>query len=180
MSRIIRVLKIISPKHTISVRRILLTLLIGALAVSFSASAASNDNGIIVPVARDLQEDAQYNESRRLVLLLIIARTDCNYCALLKRAIIRPMIASGAYQDKVIIRELLLDDTSSVIDFDGTLTTAATIAHRYKEQLTPTVLFLSPSGVELTPRIRGINTVDYYGYYLDEAIEKALLELNRS
>ena len=107
------------------------------------------------------------------MLLVIVSRTDCGYCQVLKREFIRPMLISGNYTDKVLIRELLLDKDTSITDFDGTRTTASMIAQRYDEWLTPTVLFLSPSGDELTPRRRGINTVEYYGYYLDKAIDQA-------
>ena len=130
-----------------------------------------------VPLARNLQVDAQQARQQNLVLLLIVSQTSCGYCKLLKREIIRPMIISGDYTDKVIIRELLIDEYKKIIDFDGTKIRAAAIAKRYQEWITPTVLLLSPTGEELSKRIHGINSVDFYGYYLDQAIAEALAQL---
>ena len=142
-----------------------------------SISAASEAEIIKVPVVQDLQSDSEQARNKGLVLLLIVSSTDCGFCERLKREIIRPIIASGAYQDKVLIRELLLDRGMNITDFDGTQTTAVAIAGRYDEGLTPTVLFLSPQGLELTARRRGINSVEFYHHYLDKAIDKALLAL---
>lgn len=128
---------------------------------------------IEVPPARDLQADAAEMQAKRLPMLLIVSQSDCGYCLKLKQTIIRPMLSSGLYNDKVIIRELLMDDFEAVTDFDGSQLTGSQLAQHYQEWLTPTVLLLDFHGRELVERIRGINNVDYYGYYLDKAIEKA-------
>jgi thioredoxin-related protein len=126
-----------------------------------------------VPQALDLQTDAARARSDRIPILLMIARSDCVYCAQLKREIIGPMLVSGRYADKVIIRELLLDDPQTIVDFNGAPVSAAELGRRYREQLTPTVLLLAADGRELVTRIRGISNIEYYGYYLDKAIGQA-------
>lgn len=126
-----------------------------------------------VPLARDFQADGQLARTTQRPLLVIVSSTDCSYCALLNREIIQPALASGDYDDEIIVRELLLDIAASLKDFDGREIDALTFAARYGEWLTPTLLFLGPEGTELTERIRGIGNIDFYGYYLDQAIEKA-------
>jgi hypothetical protein len=68
---------------------------------------------------------------------------------------------------------LRIDSALPLRDFDGQSVAPDALASRYRTRLTPTVLFLDDRGRELTERIIGINTVDFYGYYLDAAIDAA-------
>ena len=168
-----------------AVRTLLLALLLTpwlliAVFASSAAEASSQTDTVTVPQALNLRSDGIEAQAQDLVLILMLSRTDCSYCALLKREIIGPMIASGDYQDKVMIRELLLDSGTELIDFDGIRTRADAIARRYDETLTPTLLFLSPTGAELAAPRRGVNTLEFYAHYLDKAIDKARAALPRS
>ncbi len=109
----------------------------------------------------------------RLPILLLVSQSDCPYCELLKREILRPMLISGDYDGRVLIRELLIDSELPVRDFDGRAVVPDALAKRYRVRLTPTVLFLDDRGREVAERIVGINTVDFYAYYLDAAIDAA-------
>ena len=64
-----------------------------------------------------------------------------------------------------------------LVSWDEMLTAGAAapdeLARRYGARLTPTVLFLDGRGRELTKPMIGINTVEFYGYYLDAAIDTA-------
>ena len=42
-------------------------------------------------------------------ILLVVSQEDCPYCELLKREILEPMLVSGEYDGRVLIRELLID-----------------------------------------------------------------------
>ncbi|MCK5361468.1 MAG: thioredoxin fold domain-containing protein, partial [Gammaproteobacteria bacterium] len=103
----------------------------------------------------------------------VVSQADCPYCELLKREILEPMLISGEYDGRVLIRELLIDSELPVRDFDGQAIAPDALAQRYRARLTPTVLFLDDRGRELTKPMIGINTVDFYGYYLDAAIDVA-------
>ena len=97
-----------------AVRTLLLALLLTpwlliAVFASSAAEASSQTDTVTVPQALNLRSDGIEAQAQDLVLILMLSRTDCSYCALLKREIIGPMIASGDYQDKVMIRELLLE-----------------------------------------------------------------------
>ena len=81
------------------------------LAVTAGADAAS------VPVARDLVADAALAREQRIPILLVFTREDCGYCELLKRTVILPMIISGEYRDRVVIREVIVDDPADLRDF---------------------------------------------------------------
>ena len=115
--------------------------------------------------------------SGHMPILLVVSQEDCPYCELLKREILEPMLISGEYDGRVLIRELLIDSALPVRDFDGQAITPDALAQRYRARLTPTVLFLDDRGRELTKPMIGINTVDFYGYYLDAAIDAARARL---
>ena len=51
------------------------------------------------------------------------------------------------------------------------------MALRYNATITPTLLFLDYQGNEIQERMTGVNTVEMYGYYLDESIDEALEKL---
>jgi hypothetical protein len=87
------------------------------------------------------------------------------------------MIISGNYADKVIFREIVIDTKTTLLDFNKTLITASNIKEKYQIKLTPTLLFLGPEGNELSERIVGINTIELFSYYVDQAIDQATLKL---
>jgi len=152
-----------------------LWLIHGGAAVA--AGEAEGPAGPEVEVTRDLSADAAAARSAALPILLAVTREDCRYCALLKREILVPMLRSGEYRDKVLIRELVIEPSMTVAGFDGLPADSGYVAEVLEATLSPTVLLLAPDGRRLEPPIRGINNVEFYGYYLDQAIARALTTL---
>jgi thioredoxin-related protein len=126
-----------------------------------------------VPVARDLQQEGSQAQARQLPIMLTFSADECSYCEQLEEDFLQPMLLSGEYEDRVIIRKLILDDGSSVSDFSGTATEATRISDRYRVFVTPTILFVDSKGRELAERIVGINTPELYGGYLDACVDTA-------
>lgn len=121
----------------------------------------------------DLYALAEQARAGHLPILLVISREDCPYCHLLKREILNPMLVSGELDGKVIVRELMIDSFLPVRDFNGEAVEPDALAERYRAYLTPTLLFLDHRGREVAERIVGINTLEYYGFFVSSAIEKA-------
>ncbi len=144
---------------------------------SLVLSAAYADEVSVVE-ASDLSADARLVVSRRIPLLLLITREDCGYCELLKRAVIIPMILSGEYEDRVIIREISIDRPTTLVDFSGREVSPFAVADRYDAFLTPAVLLVDPGGAELDDRLLGISNEDMYLFYLDQAIGRATERLH--
>ncbi len=142
-----------------------------------AARGAEGPTAPAVEVTRDLSADAAAARAAALPILLAITREDCRYCALLKRDILVPMLRSGEYHDKVLIRELVIEPSMTVTGFDGLPADSASVAETLEATLSPTVLLLAPDGRRLEPPIRGINNAEFYGYYLDQAIGRALTAL---
>ena len=144
-------------------------LALGALLTAIQVQALSAG----VSHAEDFAALGDRARSGHMPILLVVSRDDCPYCELLKHEILEPMLISGEYDGRVLIRELLIDSELPVRDFDGQAIAPDALAQRYRARLTPTVLFLDDRGRELTKPMIGINTVDFYGYYLDAAIDVA-------
>ena len=128
-----------------------------------------------VPVATDLQRDGAHALEQHLPILLAFSADECSYCEMLEEDFLEPMLLSGDYRDKIIIRKLILDNGSSVIDFNGKAIDATRLSNHYRVFVTPTILFVDANGKELAERMVGINTPELYGGYLDVCIETALL-----
>jgi thioredoxin-related protein len=133
--------------------------------------------GIEVPYGTDLRADGRRAQAGRLPILLVFSAVTCSYCRQLEDEFLEPMLISGEYTDKVIIRRLLVDTGQHVIDFDGTQRPAADIAGRYRAWVTPTIVFLDGTGREVAERMKGINTPELFGGYLDACIDTALLQI---
>lgn len=132
---------------------------------------------VTVPVAADLQQLGDQALSRELPILLTFTSLICSYCELLEQDFLKPMLLSGEYRDKVMIRKLEPGPGTSVTDFNGKKIMASELSSRYRVFVTPTVLFVDGNGKELAERIVGINTPELFGGYLDDCIETALLRI---
>jgi thioredoxin-related protein len=130
---------------------------------------------VAVPVARDLQADGRQAQQDQLPILLAFSANYCSYCDLLEEEFLQPMLLSGDYRDKIIIRKLVLDSGLRLADFSGQPVDATQLSDRYQVYVTPTMVFVDGNGVELAERMVGINTPEMFGGYLDECIDTALL-----
>jgi thioredoxin-related protein len=130
-----------------------------------------------VPVATDLQADGSLAADRRLPILLAFSAIACDYCELLEEEFLQPMLLGGEYEDRIIIRKIVLDDGSRLTDFSGQRRFATSLSGHYRVFVTPTLLFVDSTGAELTGRMLGINTPELFGGYLDDCIDTALMKV---
>ncbi len=133
--------------------------------------------GIRIPITTDLQKDGRLSIQRQLPILLMVSQDHCPFCDLMKQEILHPMLLSGEYEEKVIMREILIDLGQDVTNFKGQREDAAHLVHGYDVHLSPTLLFLNGEGTEVRKRMIGINTVEMFSFYLDAAIDEALIQL---
>ena len=138
----------------------------------FTSSAATNTVVSMQQVA-DLREEAQIARQQNLVLMLEFSRDDCPYCRKLEALFLLPMQRNTGYDDKILVRMISLDDYETVIDFEGRTLTTNEFASRYGVSLTPTLLFLNAEGVEISGRLVGIWSEDFYGFFIDSRIDEA-------
>jgi hypothetical protein len=152
----------------------------GWVACASVAADATGTDPTGLDAARDLAADGAAARAAGVPILLAVTREDCRYCEKLKRYVLVPMLRSGEYDDKVVMRELVIEPSSRVRHFDGRPAESAEVAESLDATLSPTVLLLDPDGRPLEPPILGINDVEFYGYYLDEAIGRARAALRQA
>ena len=129
--------------------------------------------------ATDLREEAALAREKQLVLVLEFSSEYCTYCHRLEELFLLPMQRNADYQDKVLIRYVSLDSFETLIDFDGRNIATDEFAARYGVSLTPTLLFLDADGVEMSEKLVGIWSEDFYGGFIDSRIEEARQRLSR-
>ncbi|MGD8937068.1 MAG: thioredoxin fold domain-containing protein [Thiogranum sp.] len=151
----------------------------GAAALALVAVLAAPDAGAEgIRPAGDLHSDARAAQRDCKPLLLEFAATYCDYCHLLEREILNPTLLNRDYDSRVLMRKLLIDRSAPLVDFNGTdSVTAGQLAERYQVSVTPTLLFVDGSGEELSGRMVGVTTLDFYGGYLDLALDRARARL---
>lgn len=129
--------------------------------------------------ATDLSVEGSRARIEKSPILLLISQDHCPYCVQIKQEILGPMIISGEYEGRLLIREIFIDFGSRVHDFEGKEMEGSTFAHRYGVYLTPTLLFLGPDGNELAERLVGIQTPEMFFFYVDTAVEEAIAALRQ-
>ncbi|WP_428603321.1 thioredoxin family protein [Sedimenticola sp.] len=145
--------------------------------VIFSESQAEYSPSTSTITATNLQADGEAAQRDNKAILLLVSQEHCSYCVAIKRDVIVPMIMSGNYKNNLLIRELHLDGTSTVIDFDGVERDSYHFTYNYKVSVTPTLLFLDGRGKELAEKMVGFQTPDMYYYYVDQSIQESLKRL---
>jgi thioredoxin-related protein len=145
--------------------------LAAVLAVILSSGTSIGSARAGVPLATDLQREGRQAEQACMPLLLEFSAKDCGYCTLLEEEILNPTLLNRDYDRRVMMRKLMIDRFNKLRDFDGSPVRAAELADRYRVFVTPTLLFVDSQGKELAERMVGVTTLEFYGGYLDQALE---------
>ena len=124
-----------------------------------------------VPLASDLHREGRQAEQACIPLLLEFASAECEYCTLLEEEVLNPTLLNRDYDRRVLMRKLMIDHSRKLRDFDSGPVNAAELASRYRVYVTPTLLFVDSQGRELTERMVGVTTLEFYGGYLDQAMD---------
>lgn len=112
------------------------------------------------------------------VILLEMSASYCGYCKTLEEHIIKPMLRSGDYTQRVLIRKLDVDSYYPMNDLSGKKSTPSQLASSMGVFVTPTLLFLDGDGNEVSERIIGVNTLEFYGGYVDDALKQGYQKIN--
>ena len=157
---------------------LLLILLCTAARADFETGDVEVESTVSIPELRSFAAAGRLAESQDRIIMLLVSQEHCPYCVLIKEDIIYPMIKAGDHADRLLIRELFIDRGGKIEGFNGQSISGLEFARQHGAAFTPTLLFLDPSGHELTQRMVGINTPEMYFYYVDQAIRKDLLAMD--
>ncbi len=152
--------------------------LISTLLLLFTFNSYSSENVESALIKENnFQQLSKEMKEKNLGLVLMLHAEHCPYCILMENEILSPMIKSGEYDKKVIIRKLQIDEARDVVDFSGKTVEPSDISGKYNAFVTPTLVFLDHQGNERIKQMVGINTVEMFGAYLDIEIDKLAQEL---
>jgi len=146
--------------------------------VAWGSGLALAEEG--VPYARDLQRDAQAAREKNGVILVMFSGAFCSYCETVLNEFLIPMSGNADYQSKLVMRKV---ETSSVLelrDFRGRKAAHRKFAGDSGVRMVPTVMIFDSDGKLLAKPVVGLTTVDYYGHYLDQAINQGLDKVRQS
>ena len=169
-----------------SLKKSLTTVLILGFAAVFTglinAKEYREDELPYVEIAevRDLAALGHEANQKNKVIMLEMSASYCGYCRTLEEEIIKPMLRSGDYNQHVLIRKMEIDSHYNLNMQNGEKSSPAQLAQKYNVYVTPTLLFLDGNGKEISERILGVNSLDYYGYYVDEALKQGQLNLKKN
>ena len=124
--------------------------------------------------ATDLAQDAEQARQKQVPILVLFSASYCGYCTIVREDFLEPMLKNAEYDRKVIIRVVSIDSGKDLRDFDGKMIDPDTLANMHNVYMMPTVKLFGPNGEALVPDLVGLTTVDYYGGYLDAAIDQSL------
>jgi len=158
---------------------ILLLSLSSALSADYEQPSDYEDDEYDLPYVKIqyASDFSQLGKTARIgnkIILLEFSASYCEYCDLLEEEFLKPMLRNADITAKVIIRKLDMDSYYNIKGFTGNKTTPTEIAQNFKVPLSPTLLFLDGYGNEVATRIIGINSLELYGGYIDDAIKSGL------
>ena len=142
------------------------------LATLMFVGPVAGDSEVMIQVS-DLREDARIAKANNLILVLEFSSEYCEYCRKLENLFLLPMQRNTEYDEKILIRSVSLDSYETLIDFQGRTLSTTMFASRYDVSLTPTLIFLNADGEEMSEKLVGIWSEDYYGGYIDNRIDEA-------
>lgn len=148
-----------------------LALLLSLTTYAMDDAAAKGEGSALIE-ENNFQELSRKMKANSRGLVLMFHAENCPYCALMEREILSPMVKSGEYDKKVYLRKLQIDEARDVIDFSGKTVEPSDISSRFNVNVTPTLVFLDDKGEEKAEKMIGINTVELFGAYLDNEIDK--------
>ncbi|MEK8089753.1 thioredoxin family protein [Thermithiobacillus plumbiphilus] len=146
-----------------------LTGMLFCLGVAAMPVAVSSQS--IIPEPANLQTLASQAASEKKSIVVLFEAEGCPYCERVMREYLEPMAKNAEYRKKVRIVRLDTGSQAPLTDFQGRKTTPADFARTYRARLTPTVIVFTPDGKPASDPLVGFSNPDYYGFYLDKAID---------
>ena len=128
-------------------------------------SVIAND----IQLAQNLSSAALLLETNSKPLVLFVTASDCHYCEQLRENIFQFLPSD----ERFILREVVMDSSQAVIDFDGQKTTHRQLSKKLTVNFSPTVLFLGNDGETLSAPLVGVLTLDYYRHYFEQSLKEA-------
>lgn len=142
--------------------------LLFAAALALPVGAATDT----VPETYDLSTRGPLAARPDLPLLLVFVADDCFYCERLAEEVLVPMLRSGDYDERVVIRAVNLTGRK-LVGFDGASVDPWDFAGRYDVKVTPTMVLVDHEGTLLADPLVGLGPVEYVETRIVAALKHA-------
>ncbi|MBT8130608.1 MAG: thioredoxin family protein [Gammaproteobacteria bacterium] len=129
-----------------------------------------------VPALTSFSEVAESARKQGVPILVEFSTPWYRYCEALEQQVLKPLILSEQYDERIIIKKLEINTYSSITGFDGKRYRSDEISRSYAVDLYPTLVFFDANGREISRRIVGITVLDYVAEELEQAINVAIKE----
>lgn len=127
-----------------------------------------------IPKAVNLQNDGILALEKGIPVLLEFTIHGCPFCEEVETEVLQPMLISGDYDNKVMVRNIMIDEETEITDFNGETITYEELASHYNVIVAPTLVLVHGNGKAMGIEMVGVTTIDFYAAYLDQAIDAAL------
>lgn len=139
-------------------------------------SAARADD---LPLAVDLRADARVARAERLPIVLFFYSRSCPFCREVEDLYLKPLQKENVKHRHFLLRRVETGERRALIDFNGTKTDFRAFTQQQKVMLVPHLRFFGPDGERLAGDLIGLGSRDFYGGYLEDAIEEARAKLRK-
>jgi len=147
---------------------------LGLSACNQGAQAQANT----IPELQDLQTLAQKAEAKNLPIMITVGADWCDFCYVLKKNVLDPMMLGGDYEGKKLyMRYLSLEDDTPIPGIAGQKIIKREWAEKHKADLTPTVIFIDSYGREVADKIVGISALELYMGLIHQRLNQAYKNL---
>lgn len=131
-----------------------------------------------VPVVKSFQADAKLARAAKKPIMVLFFAKDCHFCERVLHEWLEPMSQDKSYTDRVLLRRVEVGGATRIKDFAGKAITSGEFASFEGVFMVPTIKVFDPSGKEAAEPIIGLLTPDFYGGYLDQAIQAGIDKLH--
>jgi len=156
--------------------RFLRRLLVAAILACATNAPVAQGAGQL-PHADDFTVLASEARARHVPIVIAFVQASCIYCAVAKRDYLVPMHHDAKWRERMILREVDLDRRATLRDFAGKATLPSDFSRLYSVRRVPTIVVVDHHGHLLAPAVVGLLSEDFYGLYLEQAIEAGLAKL---
>ena len=123
----------------------------------------------------DLRALATQVRQQQRPLLLFFSVPGCPFCLEVRRTHLAPRAADAG--SGPLIREIVISSRRNFTGLDGASTTEYAFADAYKVRMVPHVVLVDASLKPLDEPMIGLGVADFYGEYLDAAIDRAMRKM---
>lgn len=148
----------------------------GCLIVAWAILATAPASAQLRPVD-DLAQLAATARAKRVPMLIAFMQESCPYCAISRRDYLIPLQKNPAWKNRVLIREIDIDRSTTMRDFESNTTTHRAFARSHGVRSVPTLIVFDADGKRVAPPIVGLLADDFYQLYIEQALEAGLVKM---